>query len=161
MKRFLQQAGLLLLMMLAGTLIDRGVHALRPEWSVGPEYFTNKIIFGVLWGLAGYYTLRKLLAVTSSRTMALLVPAIIAVALQTRYFYQGRDFWGFVMFFLFAHYLMFLPGSFFAFFRYRLVFFVGLPRPATRNRQWAISIALIVGVELLFYLYFRFFPALY
>jgi len=148
-------------MMLVGTLIDAGVHSLRPQWGVSPEYFTNKIIFGVLWGLAGYYALRKLLAVQSARTMALVVPAIIAAALQTKYFYQGRDFWGFVVFFLFAHYLMFLPGSLVAFTRFRQVFVVGTQTAMPAVKRWRVSIALIVGVEALFYLYFHWFPPLY
>jgi hypothetical protein len=161
MKRFLQQAGLLLLMMLVGTLVDHAVHALRPEWAVPTEYFTNKILFGVVWGLAGYYALRTLLAVTRSRTMALVVPAIIAIALQTRYFYQGRDFWGFVVFFLFAHYLMFLPGAFLAFVGFPSVFPVSVPRAVSGIRRLEISIVLIVGVELLFYLYFKLFSPFY
>jgi hypothetical protein len=156
-KRLLQQAGLMLLMMVIGVAFDYPVHLLRPEWNVPPEYFWGKIIFGVIWGVIALYVLRRMLAVTSQRTMALAVPAIVTVVLQTKYFYQGWPL-SFVIIFMFLHYLMFLPGSFLNFYRFRDVFTQPM---AGMRRRWGLFVTSAIGVEILFYFYFQLFPPSY
>jgi hypothetical protein len=156
MKRFLKQFGLLLAMMLVGTLIDFAVHSTRQAWYVEFAYFPAKIIFGTVWGYIAFRLLRRTLGTGSVRGLALGVPALIALFLQTKYFYQGRDL-GFVFFFMFAHYLMFLPPAFFIFSRYRQTF-TGGPATAPSRPRWDLFIGAIVGLEAAFYLYFRLLP---
>lgn len=158
-KRFLKQIGLILLMMLGGTAIDWVIHNLRNEWLVPTEYYRNKILFGAVWGVLGFYALKYWWVVTSPRKMALLVPAVIAGVLQTKYYYQGWDVLSFVLVFLFLHYFMFLPFSWFIFTKYRAVFFepglTAMPLVIKHKRLRRILFVLaILLVEILFYLYF-------
>ena len=151
--RLLKQAGLLLMMVVAGTLIDWGVHSAYGPWYVEGEYYLNKIIFGTAFGVAGYYALKHILGVRTLRGMVWGVPAVIAAILQTKYFYQGRDP-GFVVFFLFGHYLMFLPGSWYIFRKYPGVF-LGPQDAAPGGRlHWARFFIFAVAVEALFAGYF-------
>lgn len=154
MKRLAQQLGLLLAIVAAGTLIDWVVHSSRDAWYVEPSYFTGKIVYGVAWGLFAVVVLRRVLAVTNPRVLALGVPAIISIVLQTKYFYQGRNL-DFIILFLFLHYLMFVPPALFVFSRYREIFLVE-QKPG--KRRWGLFIAIMIGLEAMFYLYFRLFP---
>lgn len=141
--------------MAVGTFIDYVVHSSRESFYVEPEYYVGKMVFGVVWGLAGYYVLRYLLKVTSWKSIAVGVPALIAGFLQTKYFYQGRDNF-FVFLFLVLHFLMFLPASF-TIFRKLDVFPVASPEQAQAAgvRRWAYFIGLLLALELAFYLYFN------
>lgn len=152
--RFLKQVCLLLVIVAAGTLIDWAAHSLYAPWHVEAEYFRNKIIFGTLWGILGYYALRHILGVRTIRAMTWGVPGVIAAVLQTKYFYQGRDL-TFVIVFLFLHYLMFLPFSWLVFRRWRGVFLVGGAGTAVGGRlYWGRFIAIAIGLEVLAALYF-------
>jgi hypothetical protein len=154
MKHLIKQAGLLLVMMAVGTLVDWIVHSSREAWYVEPSYYSGKIIFGVIWGLFSLYVLRRVLAVNSSRYMALGVPALIALFLQTKYFYQGRAL-SFVFIFLFLHFLMFLPASLVIFSRWRGVFLSG---PVPKKPRWLAFVTILLCLEVLFYAYFKIFP---
>lgn len=158
MKRLLQRLVLMAFVVIVGTFIDHYVHALRPHWYVEAGYFRNKILFGVLWGLAGWYALRRVLAVTKSWQMALGVPAVIALILQTKYFYQGYDL-GFVVGFLFLHYLMFLPSALVVF-RFGRDAFLS-PLPVGAHPRWGLFVALVAATEAVFFAYFRFLTSLY
>lgn len=150
--RLAKQVGLLLVMVAAGTLIDWAVHSSYGPWYVEGEYYRNKILFGTAFGLIGFYALKYVLGVRTLRGFIWGVPAVIAAILQTKYFYQGRDL-TFVLVFLFGHYLMFLPGSWFIFRKYPDVF-TGSAMGAGGHLYWGRFIALALAVEVLFYLYF-------
>jgi hypothetical protein len=156
LKKLLKQAWLLLVMMVVGTLIDWAVHSSRDAWYVTADYYSNKILFGVVWGVFSVYLLRKVLAVNTWKGMALGVPAMIALFLQTKYFYQGRDL-SFVVIFLFLHFLMFLPASFFIFRRYQDAFLEPTTTPPVR--RWGSFALILIGLEAMFYLVFHLFPA--
>lgn len=155
LKRLGQQCGWILVMMVTGTAIDWAVHHSHDAWYVEPSYFTAKLIFGTLWGLFSLWLLRRVLRTSSARGLALGVPALIALFLQTKYFYQGRAM-DFVVTFLFLHYLMFLPAAWFIFTRHREVF-VG-PESSAMRPRWVVFISTLIGLEALFWLYFHLFP---
>lgn len=142
--------------MAVGTLIDWIVHSSHESFYVEPAYYTGKLIFGFVWGLAGYYVLRHLLKVSTWRGFALGVPAIIAGFLQTKYFYQGRDNF-FVFLFLVLHFFMFLPISFYIFKNHQDVFPAASPGEAAAagGRRWAYFVGLLALLEVAFYIYFN------
>lgn len=151
-KRFIQQLALLSFLVLTMTGIDWVVHQLQDSWYVEPSYFTNKIIFGVIWAVVAVWVMRRVLRVATPRALAIGVPALVALILQTRYTYQGRPFWSFVFPFLFIHFLAFLPASFWIFSRFRSVFIQ--PGDVTRP-QWLRFIVFLIILEGIFWLYFR------
>lgn len=158
MKKFLKQLGWMTAFMAVGTFIDWAVHSSHERLYVEPEYYVGKMVFGIVWGLAGYYVLRHLLKVSTWKGMAIGVPAVIAGFLQTKYFYQGRDDF-FVFLFLVLHFLMFLPASFYIFKKHQDVFPPADPAVAQASspaRRWVYFIALLLALEALFYLYFTY-----
>lgn len=104
----------LLIVILLFTVIDHFVHGLESAWSVPDFYFRNKIPFGFLWGLVGLLFARK-----SSNLWfkALIFSAVVALALQARYFIEGYAL-GFVLLFLMIHFviLYFLSVAMFSLF---------------------------------------------
>ncbi len=156
MKRFLKQAGLILLMMVLGTIIDYFVHSSRAAFYVEPEYFRNKIIFGAVWGLLSFFVLRDWLHIRNPKQLAWGVPALIALFLQTKYFYQGRDNF-FVFLFLVLHFLMFLPFSYWIFIRFQKIF---LPTTtistASQRFRWIVFIIGFLVAQILFFIYFTY-----
>lgn len=115
MNKYLYQAGASLLVVAFGTVLDYLVHHMDETLAVPFEYYPNKIIFGAFWffvflNLVGYVT-------SKINYQAVLVPLAVAVVLQAKYFFQGYPIW-FVVLFLFLHFLMFLPASFWVFRRY-------------------------------------------
>lgn len=93
-----------------GTIIDYFVHNSSPAFHVPFDYFPNKIIFGTVWGIVFLFLAEKLSM--SWLKKAIFVPLMVAIFLQTKYFFQGYDLY-FVVLFLFLHFLMFLPASIF------------------------------------------------
>src|SRR5689334_3503076 len=95
----------LLIVILLFTIGDHVVHGLEDKWSVPDYYFRNKIPFGFLWAVVGYYLARKS---ANPWLKALIVGAIVAITLQTRYFLEGypRDF---VFLFLLIHFAILYP----------------------------------------------------
>jgi hypothetical protein len=150
-RRLAHQTWLLLLMMLAGTAIDWAVHHLRDAWAVPPEYFPSKIIFGTLWSVISAWLMIRILRETRTGALALGVPAIVALFLQTKYFYQGYPL-DFVLLFMGLHYVMFLPGSFWVFSRHRYVFLDDAG--ASPRRRWPLFIGAVLALEALFAAYF-------
>lgn len=155
LKRFGLQLWLLFLMMVAGTAIDFVVHHSHDAWYVEPEYYVAKIIFGTVWGVVAAWLMIRVLRETRTKALALGVPAVIAIFLQTKYFYQGRAL-DFVLIFLVLHYLMFLPGSFWIFSRHRSAFLNA--ETSSSSRRWGLFVGVIVALEAIFWLYFRLFP---
>jgi hypothetical protein len=155
LKRFGLQLGLLFLMMVTGTAIDFAVHHSHDAWYVEPEYYVAKILFGTVWGIVAVWLMLRVLRETRIKALAVGVPAIIAIFLQTKYFYQGRAL-DFVFIFLVLHYLMFLPGSFWIFSRHQSTFVD--PVIPLRSRRWGLFAAVIVALEALFWVYFKLFP---
>lgn len=142
--------------MAVGTFIDWVVHSAHENFYVEPEYYLGKVVFGLIWGLAGYYVLRHLLKVSTWRGLALGVPIVIAAFLQTKYFYQGRDNF-FVFLFLVLHFFMFLPASFYIFKRHQDVFPPADPAAAQAagSWRWAYGVGLFILLELAFFVYFN------
>lgn len=98
-----------------GTVLDYVVHHLHPMLMVPFDYYPNKIIFGAFWffvflNLFGYFT-------NNPKNLRISVPLAVAVILQTKYFFQGYPIL-FVVGFLFLHFMMFLPATFWIFKRY-------------------------------------------
>lgn len=159
-QRFLKQVGLIIVMMVLGTAVDWAVHASRAEWGVPFEYYQNKILYGAAWGLIGFYALKYWWGMRSPQQFAIWVPAIIAGVLQTKYFYLGYPR-SFVFLFLFLHFLMFLPFSWYIFTRYPRVF---LPEDTMTPLQhvWVRRgsfITTIVLIEVLVYIVLtRYYP---
>ena len=114
LSRFFKQLGLIIIIVGSGTIIDWIVHSSSLRFHVEPEYYLGKIVFGIIWGLIALWLLKQVVRVSNPKTLAIGVPATIALFLQTKYFYQGYDNF-FVFLFLFLHFFMFLPGSFWAF----------------------------------------------
>jgi len=103
------------LIIVFGTFIDFLVHQSYPPFHVPFEYFPNKIIFGTFWGVVFTLIAEKLSF--SWKKKSIFVPLMVAIVLQTKYFFQGYDL-SFVVIFLFLHFFMFLPASFIIFKKY-------------------------------------------
>lgn len=155
MTKFLKIAGLIAAMMVGGTIIDWVVHSTDVRFYVPAEYYRNKIIFGAIWGTAAYYALKYWWGVASPKSMAVAVPAAIALILQTKYYYLGYNRF-FVFLFLFLHFFMFLPFSFYIFRRYRDIFFDSPQKKIAHQKlkRWGI-VGLVLLTEALFYAYFK------
>ena len=104
-----KQIGLLILVMAIATFIDWRVHESNPRFYVEWEYYRNKVIFGALWGFAGFWVFKRW--VKNLDFLALVVSTVIAVSLQTKYFFEGRPL-DFVFIFMGLHFLMFLAPAF-------------------------------------------------
>lgn len=137
----------------SGTVIDWIVHSSSIRFYVEPEYYLGKIIFGVVWGLIALWVLRGVVRVSNPTTLAIGVPATIALFLQTEYFYQGRDNF-FVFLFLFLHFLMFLPGSFWAFRRHPETLIGDTLLGRSTLARWIGFVILILLTEFAFFAYF-------
>lgn len=106
MKRFILIIVLVAAGIVLGTVIDYMVHESNPEeWGVPPWYYRNKMIFGTFWGAAAFLVARRWWRTPLS--LALATSAVVAVALQTRYFFEGYPL-DFVFLFMGLHFLMFL-----------------------------------------------------
>lgn len=153
MLQFFRQLGLMIVIVGSGTIIDWIVHSSSLQFYVEPEYYLGKIIFGIVWGLIALWALKRLVRVSSTTTLAVGVPATIALFLQTKYFYQGYNNF-FVFLFLVLHFFMFLPGSFWAFKKHSDALIgdpvVGRPTPV----RWAGFVGLILLAEFAFFVYF-------
>ncbi len=104
--RNIKIAALMILIVLTATGIDWMAHQTSHAFDVPSDYFRNKIIYGVLWGLLGLFVLRKM---NDAGRKAFWISACIAVILQTRYFLLGYDHY-FVFLFIFIHFAaFFLP----------------------------------------------------
>ena len=108
-KKIPLQILLMLVMMGVATYIDYLTHSANERFFVETEYYRNKIIFGALWGLVGFYVFR--IWVKNLDILAVLVSLVIAVSLQTKYFFQGRPL-DFVFIFMGLHFLMFVFPTF-------------------------------------------------
>jgi len=108
-KKISLQILLMLVMMGVATLIDYLTHSANERFYVEAEYYRNKIIFGALWGLVGFYVFR--IWVKNLDILAVLVSLVIAVSLQTKYLLQGRPP-DFVFIFMGLHFLMFVFPTF-------------------------------------------------
>ena len=160
MKRFLGIVALITLMMASGTFIDWVVHSSHARLYVEPEYYLGKMEYGVLWGLFALWVLTSIVKVRSPRVLAMGIPAFIALFLQTKYFYQGRDNF-FVFLFLFLHFFMFLPGAYWIFKKYPHVL-IGQHQDGVvpEEPRWGRLVAVVVFMEILFYLYFTYYVGL-
>lgn len=92
------------------TFIDYIVHLLNEEYAVPFYYFTNKIIYGTIFGFITYLFIRKL----NLLTKALILSAVVSTLLQIRYFLQGYPLY-FVILFLIIHFIILAPTAFIIF----------------------------------------------
>ena len=91
-------------------LFDYFVHLLSEEYAVPARYFTNKLIYGTLIGVAVYFFVRKFKLLAR----VLIFSAVVSVLLQTRYFLEGYSL-KFVLLFLGIHFFILLIVSWLAF----------------------------------------------
>ena len=120
-KATFQQVGLIVLVIVIGTVFDRIAHQTSPRFDVPLEYYPNKIIFGSFWGFIYFKVLRNYIKVNDPTRLAFLMSLLVAITLQTKYFLQGYDLY-FVVLFMALHFVMFLAPAIFIFRRYRRVF---------------------------------------
>ena len=112
-KKFAGIFASVVLIILVFSFIDYLVHSLNEsEWGVPSYYFTNKIIYGILWGLAvclimGKWEMKPVKA-------SLIFSAAVSIILQARYAYEGYPM-NFVLIFLVLHFLMLFAVSYFVF----------------------------------------------
>jgi len=86
--------------------IDYLFHLLSEEYAVPSRYFTNKVIYGTLFGLITYYFARKQTLFKKSLYFSL----VVSVLLQVRYFLEGYAL-SFVLLFLGIHFIILLAIS--------------------------------------------------
>ncbi|MBI2449115.1 hypothetical protein HYV49_02355 [Candidatus Pacearchaeota archaeon] len=115
---FLKQLGLVFVIVIIATIIDWMTHSLSPRFYVTFEYYRNKIIFSMLWGIVILFVFRKMKNLTGK---AFIFAGIIALVLQVKYFLQGYDRF-FVFLFMFLHFFMFLAPAWIIFKRYAKYF---------------------------------------
>ena len=120
-KLFVKRIALMLLAVFAATLIDWAVHSTSSRFYVEFEYYRNKVLFGTIWGLIGFFVFRRIRWVNNYKKLAVLVSLVIAATLQAKYFFLGYDKF-FVFLFFFLHFLMFLPPMLFVFKKFPRVF---------------------------------------
>ncbi|MDD4988851.1 MAG: cupredoxin family copper-binding protein [Candidatus Pacebacteria bacterium] len=89
----------LLIVILLFTIFDHMAHGLEGAWSVPDYYFRNKIPFGFLWAIVGYFFTRK---IENIWLKSLILSCFVGVILQTRYFLEGYPL-DFVLIFLVIH----------------------------------------------------------
>jgi len=119
--KFLKLVFLVLLITVIATFIDWIVHSLRPEFYVDFEYYRNKVIFSVLWGVVVLFVIKKIKLTKNINVKALIFSAFIAVVLQVKYFLLGYDLF-FVILFLFLHFFMFLIPALIIFNKFKEIF---------------------------------------
>lgn len=142
-----------------GTIIDWAVHSSHQSLYVEPEYYTGKLIFGTIWALVGLWLLKNVVHMQNPKHLAIGVPAFVALFLQTKYFYQGRDNF-FVFLFLFLHFLMFLPFSFWVFKKFPGILVGDTSTSGSTSTRWSALLGIILVMEVLFYLYFTYYVGL-
>lgn len=118
--KYLKQLGLVLTVIVIGTIIDYIVHSASESFYVPFEYYRNKVIFGVFYAFIFLHVWRWL-GVKRAEWLALTAFGTVAVLLQVKYFLQGYDLF-FVILFLFLHFLMFFIPGVFMFRRFKFLF---------------------------------------
>ena len=113
-QKLLKQVLLVLIIAIIATIIDWVVHSSNPSFYVEFNYYVNKIIFSVIWGIIILFVFRKIKNVTLK---AFIFAGFIALVLQVKYFLQGYDRF-FVFLFMFLHFLMFLAPAWIIFKKY-------------------------------------------
>ena len=93
---------IILTVILLFTIIDHSIHVLKLAWSVPNYYFRNKIPFGFLWGIVGFYCTHKS---ENIWIKAMIFSGIVSITLQTRYFIEGFSL-NFVLTFLLIHFII-------------------------------------------------------
>lgn len=116
----IKQLGLVVLVVLLGTIIDFVVHKSNIRFDVPFEYFPNKIIYGSIWAFVFLKIFSGWSQVKSPAVLAVLTFLGTAVVLQTKYFLQGYDLF-FVFLFMFLHFIMFLIPAYFIFQKFKRV----------------------------------------
>jgi len=111
-RRVLQQLGVLLLVFLIGTGLDWIAHQVNEEYAVPFWYYRNKVIFGVILGFVVLAIARRFTG--NPRWLAFWVALIVAVLLQTRYYFMGYSL-DFVFIFMAVHFVAFLLPAWFLF----------------------------------------------
>ena len=111
-KRILSVVLSIITIILIFAFFDYLVHQLSAEYFVPDYYFTNKIIYGCLWGFVFYFLLRKLK--TNIVFKSAVFSALISIVLQVRYFYEGYSM-KFVIEFLFYHFFILWVVSYLTF----------------------------------------------
>ncbi len=89
---------------------DYFTHLVEEEYSVPGRYFSNKLIYGTLFGFVAYLLFWK----RSLWTRVLVFSVVVSVSLQVRYFLEGYHL-DFVLLFLGIHFLILLVVSYFGF----------------------------------------------
>ena len=118
-KVILQQLGLIVLVIVIGTIFDWIAHQASPRFGVPREYFSNKVLFGSLIGFVAFRLFRRHLKKPTHQALA--VSFIVAVLLQTRYYLEGYDLF-FVFLFMGIHFVAFLVPALFIFKRFKRIF---------------------------------------
>ncbi len=81
------------------TLGDYYFHQLEDGYSVPARYFSNKIIYGTIFGLIAFYLLRKI----NKGDRVILFSSIVTLALEIRYIFEGYPI-NFLLVFLLVHF---------------------------------------------------------
>jgi hypothetical protein len=118
---------------------DYLVHALEDAWSVPDYYFRNKIPYGFLWALVGLLIARKAKSVWAKGAI---VSAVISIALQSRYFYEGYAL-DFVLLFLLFHFLIILVPAWVMFYAFEKSAAPELPGQGHGLRRLAIAVLIL------------------
>lgn len=118
--KYLKQLGLVLVIIVVGTIIDYVVHSASESFYVPFEYYRNKVLFGVFYGFL-FLHVGRWLGIKKAEWLAFFSLAVVAISLQLKYFLQGYDLF-FVILFLFFHFFMFFIPGVFIFRRFRSIF---------------------------------------
>jgi len=116
--KYLKRIGLVFIVVIIATLIDWITHSSNPSFYVPFEYYHNKVVFAFLWGFVALWLARNVKSMTKK---AFIFSAVIALVLQTKYFFQGYDLY-FVFLFMFLHFGMFLVPALILFNKYKKIF---------------------------------------
>lgn len=108
----------MVVVVLIGTFLDFLVHIISERFSVPEYYFSNKIIYATFWFLVGLIVFWR---VHKPLSKAILMTALVAIVLQTRYFFEGYPLW-FVFFFMVVHFVAFLLPVYIIFLRNKHLF---------------------------------------
>jgi hypothetical protein len=93
--------GLIIFIIFIFAFFDYIIHSLSEEYAVPSYYFTNKVIYGTLWGIIAYFIFAGWKTKLWLRT--LVFSGLVALVLQARYAYEGYPL-SFVIEFLFIHF---------------------------------------------------------
>lgn len=102
----------ILIIIILFAYFDFLVHLLNEEYAVPDYYFTNKIIYGTIWGLISYFILIRWNTKLSVKSF--IFSTFISIVLQLRYAYEGYPM-SFVIEFLFFHFFILWPVSYLVF----------------------------------------------